>query len=344
MKNNGSKFSITIKSCLISSILFALPLIVIAKGVFIKDSNNSANNVSCDYKSLTISESGNMEIILNNYQACVNTTLPVEPQNTDCLFEGVPYSKGTTKTFYKSKTNCSDSLIATCGNDAFPPNGYSFIECQDKPTTSAEGWLPDPHSFGSNKTSQDLYANTGGSPEGFKVYTLDAGISVPQCANNKPAYLCSKAGDWFPGAKTNEVYAVREKKIVGSGINYQFRNNVAGGKDVQQAVYDVTLSGNPGQMNTSTFGQGCVHAGNTLRSFDISLLSDKRYEQLKNNLPPTACYIPKGATYYINIRAATPSCDQIGEPDPNGRKKKNPDGTIKLLDKYKPCSSYYEKH
>ncbi len=343
MKNNGSKFSVTMKSCLVSSILFTLPLIAVAKGVLIKDSNSSAN-VSCNYKNLTISESGEMEIILNNYQACVNTTISGGAQNTNCSFAGTSYSEGTTKTFYKSKTNCSDSITATCGNDDFPPNGYSFVECKDESITSTEGWLPDPYNFGSNKTSQDLYANTGGSPEGFKVYTLDAGLSIPGCANGKLEYLCSRAGDWLPGAKTNEVYAVREKKIVGSTIGYQFRANVVGRSNVQQATYDVTLSGNPGQMNASTFGEGCVHTRNTLRSFDISLLSEKRYEQLKDNLPSTACYIPKGATYYINIRATTPSCDQIGEPDPLGRREKMPDGTIKLLDTYKPCSSYYEKH
>lgn len=336
MKKNENKFLITKRSLLIFLVLITSPIVTVAKEVFIKDSNNSSS-VSCDYKSLIISESGNMEIILNNYQACVGSATG-GTVNTDCSFEGISYSKGATKTFYKTNTDCSNPIIATCGDNDFPPNGYRAGECKEDVIISTEGWLTDTLSVGSNVTSVDLYGGAG-SPETYEVYTLDGGgaTAVPGCANNKSFNACGKASDWLPGARTNQVYAVRNKKDSSKGITINFTPN-SKGINIQPAIYDVTISSNPGQMNLSTFiGRGCVNRNNSQKTFNIRLVSERNKDFADSTAG--ACYVPKGDKYYINIIATTPECDQVGEKDPKGRKDSK--GNVIVLG---PCNSYYETH
>lgn len=341
MKNNETNNLLQDKKFFFTLFLFAFPIIATSENILIKDLNSSSE-VSCNYESLTVSGSGKIELLLNDYQSCI-ATLPSELIK-NCSFNGRNYSNGKTLIFYKSETDCSAPITATCDNDSFSPNpnNYTAITCNSN--DSSLKWLADTLELGNNMTSEDLYGGTG-SPEGREVYTLDGGriTAAPGCANNKGLGLCGKASDWLPGARTNQVYAIRNNKKLASENTIQFAPNVSG-VNIQQSVYDVTISPNPGQMDTSSFtGDGCTTVNNNQRNFTITLVSDRNFEKYKDNLSSSSCYVPHGSDYYINIRATGEECDLVGQERKNalGQVVKDANGRAVILG---PCNSYYEMH
>ena len=192
--------------------------------------------------------------------------------------------------------------------------------------------ITDPFSLGDNVT-----ASLGKNPRnGYDVYTLDlakGGITaIPSCANGlNILHECEGRASWNKGAKTTEVYAVRAEKKHGRSEEISIAP-LAFGVGVTGTFFDFTVSGNPGDIDASTFvGGGCIKKVR-LVNYDINLITDAQFNKFKSQLPLLdACYVPEGSQYYINIRATDAYCDHAGEL--------REDGTRIGL-----CNSYFEIH